>query len=271
MKDLAGKTAVVTGAGSGMGRAFAERFADAGMNVVLADVEAPLGTVAHDLELKVAAAGGLARMVRGAARGRSTRILTQGSLQDRKGSRRVGQPLDPVGTVRDDHEAVSAELERLRLTVGLTGGPPGESMGTAARHGPLLLQVTAGNVEDGFHVEVALAFPQLVKVDLRGVTEQPGGLVVERLRPLLELPDAQRDRDAPALGAESAAGRNAEQRRGRTDVRQGGCCHGPNLTAPAGVRVVPSVRRDAEYNCGLVKGFTRLQHFQFRRHERRCV
>ena len=41
MQQLNGKTAVVTGAGSGMGRAFAERFADAGMNVVLADVEVP--------------------------------------------------------------------------------------------------------------------------------------------------------------------------------------------------------------------------------------
>ena len=32
---------MVTGAGSGMGRAFAERFTRAGMNVVLADIEAP--------------------------------------------------------------------------------------------------------------------------------------------------------------------------------------------------------------------------------------
>ena len=39
MKDLAGKVAVVTGSASGMGLAFANRFADEGMNVVLADIE----------------------------------------------------------------------------------------------------------------------------------------------------------------------------------------------------------------------------------------
>jgi NAD(P)-dependent dehydrogenase (short-subunit alcohol dehydrogenase family) len=40
MKDLNGKTAVVTGAASGIGRAMAERFLAEGMNVVLADIEA---------------------------------------------------------------------------------------------------------------------------------------------------------------------------------------------------------------------------------------
>ena len=39
MEQLEGKVAVVTGAASGMGRAFAERFVQEGMKVVLADVE----------------------------------------------------------------------------------------------------------------------------------------------------------------------------------------------------------------------------------------
>lgn len=48
MQDLEGKTAVITGAASGMGYAMAETFAGVGMNVVLADVE--------EEALKVAAA-----------------------------------------------------------------------------------------------------------------------------------------------------------------------------------------------------------------------
>jgi len=41
LKELAGRVAVVTGAASGMGRAFAGRFARAAMKVVLADIEEP--------------------------------------------------------------------------------------------------------------------------------------------------------------------------------------------------------------------------------------
>ncbi len=41
MQDLTGKTAVITGGASGMGKSFATRFAAAGMNIVLADIEEP--------------------------------------------------------------------------------------------------------------------------------------------------------------------------------------------------------------------------------------
>lgn len=39
MQEFRGKVAVVTGAGSGMGRAFAQRFAEEGMKVALADIQ----------------------------------------------------------------------------------------------------------------------------------------------------------------------------------------------------------------------------------------
>jgi NAD(P)-dependent dehydrogenase (short-subunit alcohol dehydrogenase family) len=38
LEQLEGKVAVITGGASGMGRAFARRFADEGMQLVLADV-----------------------------------------------------------------------------------------------------------------------------------------------------------------------------------------------------------------------------------------
>ena len=58
MQDFAGKVAVVTGAASGIGFALAERFAQEGMKVVLADIEEPaleaavlsLRRMEHDVE-----------------------------------------------------------------------------------------------------------------------------------------------------------------------------------------------------------------------------
>src|SRR5690349_4103068 len=50
MREFRDRVAVITGAASGMGRAFAERFAREGMKVVLADVEqAALDRAVSDL------------------------------------------------------------------------------------------------------------------------------------------------------------------------------------------------------------------------------
>jgi NAD(P)-dependent dehydrogenase (short-subunit alcohol dehydrogenase family) len=60
MQDVAGKVAVITGAGSGIGRGMAEAFVDAKMKVILSDIErGPLEETAKSL----AAAGGDVRAV----------------------------------------------------------------------------------------------------------------------------------------------------------------------------------------------------------------
>lgn len=48
MKGIDGKTALVTGAGSGIGRATSKRFADAGTNVVVTDIDEDRGTETVD-------------------------------------------------------------------------------------------------------------------------------------------------------------------------------------------------------------------------------
>ena len=51
MEEFAGRTAIVTGAGSGMGKAFALRWGAEGMNVVIGDIqEEPLAATVAELE-----------------------------------------------------------------------------------------------------------------------------------------------------------------------------------------------------------------------------
>jgi NAD(P)-dependent dehydrogenase (short-subunit alcohol dehydrogenase family) len=71
LKEFAGKVAVVTGAASGMGLAFSHRFAEEGMSVVLADIEAEALSMA---EAAVAAHGGKVTAVR-------TDVMTQADIE----------------------------------------------------------------------------------------------------------------------------------------------------------------------------------------------
>lgn len=62
MKELAGKVAVVTGAGSGIGRGMARAFSEAGMHVVIGDIDLPAAEQAA-AELDSSAARALPRRV----------------------------------------------------------------------------------------------------------------------------------------------------------------------------------------------------------------
>ena len=84
MKDFAGKTAVVTGAGSGIGRALARRFAYEGMVVVAADIEAP--AVAETVELISHAGGHAAAVVTDVADSDSVQRLADTAFADHGGA-----------------------------------------------------------------------------------------------------------------------------------------------------------------------------------------
>jgi hypothetical protein len=87
------------------------------------------------------------------------------------------------------------------------------------------MQELAGNVEYGLDVEVAFTLPQLEKVDVLGVPQQPGGLVIERIGTFLQLAHAQGDTEALALGAEAPARRSARRREGRIGAPFEQCGH----------------------------------------------
>ena len=126
----------------------------------------------------------------------------------------------------DHHESVVAELEWLRGAPRAVGRRPLESIGSAAGGVPFLVQEFARDVEDRFDVEIAFALPQLMEVDVLGMTEQPRGLVIERVRSFLQLSNAQRDAETLALNAETAARRSVGQRRRSERAPFDGGCHG---------------------------------------------
>jgi len=78
MRDLKGKTAVVTGAASGIGRAMAERFLAEGMKVVLADIEVE---ALKDTKRELADSGPVAALQTDVSKEEDVRLLADFSLR----------------------------------------------------------------------------------------------------------------------------------------------------------------------------------------------
>jgi hypothetical protein len=182
---------------------------------------------AHDLDLEVTAAGGFAGIVRGSARRRRAGIIgTIPVCQNRQAAGRERERSNRVLALLDDYEPVAAELERLRVPLRTAGRGAGKAMCPAARGSSLLVQIATRDVQHRLDVQVPFALPQLQEIDVLGVSEQPGGFMVERLQAFLQLADAKGHPKALALDPETAAQWSGSSR-GRTQVRRGGRRHEP--------------------------------------------
>ena len=116
MEQLEGKVAVVTGAASGMGRAFAERFVQEGMKVVLADVEAgALETAVSELR---EAGGDVVGVQTDVSR---LEEVDSTAIRSPRAKRASEQPVSPQGDT-DLHRLYELGQDRDRHTE--IGGPP---------------------------------------------------------------------------------------------------------------------------------------------------
>jgi hypothetical protein len=96
-------------------------------------------------------------------------------------------------------EAVLAEQARLTQSGPVPRRPSLEAMRRAVGTPVFSNQIAAGNMKYGIAVQVALGVPESAERNALGVTQEPGGLVVERSHTLVETPDAKQNTETTAL------------------------------------------------------------------------
>jgi NAD(P)-dependent dehydrogenase (short-subunit alcohol dehydrogenase family) len=114
---FAGRVAIITGAGQGIGRAVAERFAADGASVVIADLNAAAGDAAA---ASIESSGGVARAVRADVTDPVDAARIAGAATDAFG--RIDVLVNNAGILRSTRAAdVDAEEWRLVIDANLTG------------------------------------------------------------------------------------------------------------------------------------------------------
>jgi len=221
MEELAGRTAVITGAGSGMGRAFALRFAAEGMTIVAADIQpdALAATVAELASAGYETAG----IVTDVADPDSVQRLADAAF-DRFGAVHLlcnnagveGYLDGPIwaATARDWEWTVGVNfwsvVNGIRAFVPrmLADGGPGHVVNTCS----MTAVVSAGNMY-AITKHAVLALTEVLAADLAkrdapiGVTALCPGIIATNLfRGSRNRPAALREDDADAQTARAAAG-----------------------------------------------------------------
>ena len=231
MQDLAGRVAVVTGAGSGMGRAFALRFAAAGMRVVAADIQRD----ALDRTLTELAAAGHGGEVAGLAVDVSDPDSVRGladAAYDRFGAVHLlcnnagveGYLDGPIWAATDKDWEWTVGVNFWSVVHGirafvprmLASGEPGHVVNTCS----MTAVVSAGNMY-AITKHAVLALSEVLASDLRardaaiGVTALCPGIIATNLfRGSRNRPASLResDRDADAGGRDPTAGQELRER-----------------------------------------------------------
>ncbi len=110
------------------------------------------------------------------AAGRGTGVFL---AQHRKAAPREPELAVAKPHVVDHSEPIAPELARLGWAGSVARRRPPEAVGAAAGGAVLDRQVAAGNMKHRIGVEVAVCVPEVAEGDLLGVSQQPGGLVIE--------------------------------------------------------------------------------------------
>jgi hypothetical protein len=174
--------------------------------------ESSLPPGAHDLNLEIAAAGRSPGMVGGPARRQGTGV---GPGQDGKGTPGRLKGSNRHFPILDDHESVLSHPSGLLFSPGPAGSRTREAVSLAPAGGAIPVEITAGDVEHGVHVQLAFIFPDFVKCDVLGVPDQPGGFMIQGSVPFFQRTNPKNDGDTATLGAERLAGRGDEPFAGR--------------------------------------------------------